>query len=221
MEPSKELAYWVGVAQSDGHYKICNEKRGENVIERHIIQLGVSIKSLPMLKKFETISQKIFGTSGNYCIDKRKKHRFEIKIKRFLDKIKKVSIDFSDPPKPPSWCIRNIEFFGAYMAGVIDGDGDVRVTRPQYPQCAVRITSGKEQKDLRVAIINMLGCGCSYRSITKESQIDGRNFIGTGHVIEFYISPKNFKFTEKFILPEMTIPYKRNMIKEYIELKTG
>ena len=75
MNPSKKLAYWVGVTQSDGHYKIYNEKRKNNVVERHIIQLGVKIKSLPMLRKFKNYSQEIFETSGNYCIDKTEKHR--------------------------------------------------------------------------------------------------------------------------------------------------
>ena len=217
MEASKDLAYWIGVAQSDGHYKIYNERRGDKLIERHIIQLGVSISSLPMLKKFEIISQKIFGTSGNYCIDKRKKNRFEIKIKRFLDIIKKLDINFSDPPNPPLWCLKNMEFFGAYLAGVIDGDGDIRISRPQFPQCAIRITSGKEQKELRNIIITILKCGCNHRKKVQQSEIDGREFIGTCHVIEFYVTPKNVEVIKKYVFPEISLIHKRDKLREYIK----
>ncbi len=216
MKKTKELAYWVGVAQSDGHYKVYNEKRKGKLIERHILQLGVSLKSFPMLKKFEEISQKIFGTSGNYCIDKRDMHRFEIKIKRFLNSIEQFNIDFSDPPKPPNWCLDFPEFFGAYLAGVVDGDGDIRILRPKYPCCAIRITSGHEQKELRNSIISMLRCGCSHTKRTRKSKIDNREIVGTYHRLEFYVSPKNFNFIKKYFLPEITIPHKRNKVGDYI-----
>jgi hypothetical protein len=220
MKPSKKLAYWVGVAQSDGHYKIYNERRGAKLIERHIIQLGVGIKSLPMLKKFESISQKIFGTSGNYCMDKRKKYRFEIKIKRFLNEIKKLNISFSDPPTPPTWCLENRKYFGAYLAGVIDGDGDLRISRSRYPYCAIRITSGSKQINLREGIKTMLNCGCSHRKITRNSEIDGRKIKGTCHVIEFYVTPKNIEMVGQYIFPEISLIHKRDKLKEYKKLRT-
>jgi len=219
MKKSKELAYWIGVAQSDGCFRNYFEKREDKLIERYKLQLGVREKSLPMLEKFRKISQKLFGTTGNISTNRKEAIVFEIKVKRFLRFFKELDIDFSDPPTPPSWCKHNSKFFCAYLAGVIDGDGDVRISRIKYPMCAVRITSSEEQKELRKSIIKNLSCGCSHRNLSRNSIIDGRKVYGKYSVIEFYISPKNFRIIKEFLIEELSLEYKRNKIIKYIQTR--
>lgn len=214
---SKELAYWVGVAQSDGHFKKYKEKRKGKLIDRAKMVLGIKEKSLPMLEKFRKLSQTIFKTSGHRYIDKRNTIIYEIRVKKFLEKFKELEIDFSDPPKPPKWCLKNQKLFGAYLAGIIDGDGDVRIGRKKYPFCAVRITSGKEQKELRTNIKEILNCGCNHNFRQQKSIIEGRKIEGSWHIVEFYISSKNYKFAEEHLLPEISIPHKRERIVNFIE----
>ena len=216
---SKELAYWTGVAQSDGYFKQYKEKRKGKFIDRCNIVLGVKEKSFPMLYRFQKISRFIFKTNGNFHINKKDVAIFSIRVKNFIEKFKELNINFSDPPKPPKWCVDNQKFFGAYLAGVIDGDGDIRISRKEYPYCAIRITSGKEQKELRDSIINSLKCGCNHIKESKKCKIDGREFIGTSHRIEFYVSSKNYELVEKYILPEITIPHKKRIIDRFIKLK--
>tara|TARA_Y100000310_G_scaffold343314_1_gene450351 strand:- start:434 stop:1096 length:663 start_codon:yes stop_codon:yes gene_type:complete len=219
MKKSKELAYWIGVAQSDGCFRNYFEKRGNKLIERYKLQLGVREKSLPMLEKFRGISQELFGTTGNTSINRKRTTVFEIKIKRFLKDFKELDIDFYDPPNPPNWCEDNYKYFCAYLAGIIDGDGDIRISRIEYPMCAVRITSSKEQKKLRKSIIKNLSCGCSQRNLSRESIIEGRKVHGKYSVIEFYISPKNFKIIQEFLVKELSLEYKRNKLIEYIKTR--
>ena len=58
-----DFAYWVGVMQSDGYFKLQNHKKSGKT--RYFVSLKIGEKSLPMQKKFIDISQKLFNVKGS------------------------------------------------------------------------------------------------------------------------------------------------------------
>jgi len=190
-----DLAYSIGVVQTDGSFY---ESRN-----LPMIGLGVSRKSLQMLKKFRKITK-----CGYY--------RYKISVKQLLQIFKILDIKFGDPPLPPKWVVTNPNIFGAYLAGVIDGDGDVRIKRPKYPQCVVRISSGRMPKELRKEIKNNLKCEVSSTFRTNVSYLNGRKILGKWCTIEFCVSKKNREFIRNFILPYMTLIYKSHKLSDFI-----
>lgn len=215
---STDLAYWVGVAQTDGYFKRQFVKSKK--VTRYFIRLDVGYPSIEMLNKFRSLSQKIFPIKGTTWHDhKRNSIAFQFGAKELLYLFSSLDIDFSDPPKPPLWILEKDSFFGAYLAGVIDGDGDVTLRRPKYPQCAIRITSGKPAVALRAAITNGLGSNVSQRCLHQRSNLNGRIINGTCDKLEFYVSPKNFSFFKNFIVPHIAIGRKRLKINQYLKTR--
>ncbi len=213
---SADLAYWIGVVQTDGYFKKTYYKKRR--LFRYQICLSVGYKSLPMLEKFKRISHEIFGVKTTVWDNKKTNIvQYQFGCKDLLPIFGSLSIDFSDPPKPPQWILDEKGYFGSYLAGVIDGDGDVRLHRSEYPQCSVRVTSGSPAFLLQKAIINQMSVGVS-KSICHNSSIyQGRLIEGTSYKIEFYISPKNFFYFKNFVLDHMALNYKKSMIKNYIK----
>lgn len=113
------------------------------------------------------------------------------------------------PPPPPSW-INSRKFFGPYVAGVIDGDGNVRIKRPEYPQCYVDITSAPEPKELQVAVEKYLNCSSSYRH--KER---GNN---SWYRLQFLVSSKNIDIVKEFVYPHIQIKHKREAMEKYFDV---
>ena len=212
IKPSKELAYWVGVVQSDG------------CLYGNRIYLGVKSRSFPMLEKFAEISKIIFRTNNQ--IRQRSKSEpgvrcFRFTVSKFISQLKNLDIKFGDPPKPPLWVTKKSEFFGAYLAGIIDGDGSIRIKRKKYPQCMVKITSGKRQDKLATSIKNFLNCAVSITSYKKDKILDGRIIKGKWYELEFLVSSKNCRFVKLYILPHLTIIHKKEILEEYILERFG
>jgi len=210
---SEGLAYWSGVAQSDGSFKKHSTKK-----PRYEIGLGVNKKSLPMVIKFKEISKRLLHRNAK--IFKRKNQNvwdFCIGVSRLTQEFNKLDINFDDPPKPPKWCAEDIKFFGAYLAGIIDGDGNIRVKRKRYPQCAVRIISGHKQNELRNFITMKLSCSSHTTRYEADRTLEGRNIHGVWYELEFLISSKNYRIVKEFILPHISIEHKKDKIKSFIE----
>ena len=143
---NEDFAYWVGVVQTDGYFKkIFIKSRGRI---RYQIVLTVGPKSLPMQAKFKSISQNLFGIKGTFCMYQRKEgfwaYEYKFGCKNLIGIFDKFGLDFSSRLIPPKFVLRSKSLFGAYMAGIIDGDGDLRVSKRKYPQCWVRITGSCE-----------------------------------------------------------------------------
>jgi hypothetical protein len=163
---SEDLAYWIGVAQTDGYFKKQNYKKKQ--IIRYYICLSVAESSIEMLEKFKKVSKEIFYLKGSLWKNhKRNLTTYKFGCKNLLHLFKSLDIDFNDPPKPPSWIIEEEKYFGAYLAGIIDGDGNVEVKRPQYPQCMIRIYSSCKQEELIKSIKDHLTCSVYQHIITK------------------------------------------------------
>ncbi|MBI4009935.1 MAG: hypothetical protein HY361_01950 [Candidatus Aenigmarchaeota archaeon] len=216
IEPSEKLAYWVGVAQSDGSFRTYWEKDRKSA--KYLISLCVAEKSFPMLLKFTELSKMLFKRkSGIWKESKRERWIMHIGVTRLLETFKTLDIDFKDPPRPPFWTIKTPKSFGAYLAGLIDGDGSVCIKRPKYPQCIIKIGSGSEQKELSSAIRKLLKCSISITSYkAKKEIVSGRFSDCKWTVLEFLVSSKTYKFLKDFTLPHMQLIYKKRKIEDYI-----
>jgi len=220
IEASEELAYWMGVVQSDGCFSIINRKYRKE--SGYGISLGVGKKSLPMLYKFKELCKILFNRDSKINKSKnRESWNFKIGVKRLLPQFENLDISFKDPPKPPNLCINNPELFGAYLAGIIDGDGSIRIKRKKYPQCMIKITSGKSQNELAEFIRRFLTCAVSITFFEEERILNERVIHGKWYELEFLTSSKNYKFIKMHVLPNLTIPHKKERLKEYIMERFG
>ncbi|MFH0875653.1 MAG: hypothetical protein V1859_06970 [archaeon] len=215
------LAYWVGVAQTDGYFKKQFVKSTSRT--RFYVVLGVGKKSLPMLNKFKQISNEVFMVKGNtfLSLSYNKYHKIEYKFgcNRLIPFFNQLNILFSEPLTPPTWIVPSKRLFGAYLAGVIDGDGDIRITRPKYPQCYIRITSKLKSSELLKVLSEFLSCSvkCNYHQ--KLNIFEGRQFIGKTYITEFRVSKKNFEFFKKFVYPHIVILHKKEKLRNFMKIK--
>jgi len=219
VKPSSNLAYWIGSVQSDGSFKsYINKKTGK--IKDVRISFGVSTKSLPMLKKVQKLSILLFNRkSGIWKERKRDLWDYHICVKSLLHLFDKLDIKFKDPPRPPKWCLDEPNFFGAYLAGLIDGDGCIWLTIDKKYKtlvCRAKITSRLEQKELAEAIKEKLNCSLRIIPVKSTSILNGRLICGRGFNLEFLFSSKNLKFLERFIMPHLTIKHKKKRLEKYI-----
>lgn len=135
----------------------------------------------------------------------------------------RLGIKFGKPPCPPEWCKDDIKLFGAYLAGIIDGDGNVhlhlnkRKFKKPYFQCQIRIFSKFEQIELKKSIESLLKCKTSIQLRRSDSFIDGRRVTGSCYVLNFLISSKNFHIFQRAVLPEIAIHKKADSIVSYLK----
>ena len=212
----EDLAYWIGVVQSDGYFKKQFVKRLK--VKRYYIVLGVGEKSLPMQYKFIKISQKIFKVKGSMFIsltyNKFKKYEYKFGCKNLLKTFNLLDIKFSEPVTPPKWVLNKHSLFGAYLAGVIDADGDIRITRPKYPQCQIRISTKEKPIELIIGMKKHMTCAVNNR-------FGDRTYIGRYFVTEFKVSKKNYNFINNYLINHLALEYKKNKINNFLRKKEG
>jgi len=187
------------------------------IYKRTDIGVHVGIKSIPMLKEFRKTLREVYGrdltihTLRDGTID------IHTSVNKLLKRFGKEGIAKTGIP---AWVSNYEANFGAYLAGVIDGDGDVRIKRMQSPQYVIRITDDKKNKKLISIIEKFMKCGVS---VTKRYGIsvfrDGRIVEGRWHETEFCISRKNVLFIKNCILPHIRIVHKKNRIREGVHEK--
>lgn len=209
VQPDRDVAYWVSVFQTDG--SLTNDKGIPS------ISVSVHPKSSRMLSAFRRITKQKFGRDCKIFTDGRGFLRYKISAKGLMEDLQYLGIRPGDPPEPPIWVLNDMGLFGSYLAGVIDGDGDVRVKRKKYPQCVIRISSGSKPETLSNLIREKMGCyvGNTLRRGTKN--IGSRDIEGSWWETEFYVSEKNSDFILKSVVPEIRIGYKREKIRKFIK----
>lgn len=123
--------------------------------------------------------------------------------------------------EPPNWVNNSQSLFGAYLAGLIDGDGDIRVKREKYSQCAIRITSGHREFIILELIKRFLKCSASITKRHRKIFYKNENrFIDENWFeLEFLVSSKNFDFILSHVLPYIKLNYKREKLSTFIKNK--
>ena len=112
-------------------------------------------------------------------------------------------------------------FFGAYLAGVIDGDGDIRLKIPQYPQCVIRINSGFYAENLLYSLKSKLNINTSILKQYNENTYEDRKISGYSYGLEFCVSSKNCDFFERYVLDNMSLFYKKDKITNHINFQNN
>lgn len=64
--------------------------------------------------------------------------------------------------------------------------------------------------------LKKLGCSVSISVNEGIRNIGGRKFYGRTYELEFYVSSKNYKFIKQFVLPYITIKYKKERLQDFI-----
>ena len=204
----ESIAYFIGVLHSDGCIYRFKDKKKNRVAIR--LYLGIGKKSLPMAREFQKVLANSFGKNINirYAASKN-----SFIMQTSINRMYSIFQQWENE-KIPLVIRNNFRLFGSYLAGVIDGDGYVKYKKHKDGriQCQIKISSAKPLKTLRRLIIHHLKCACHF-----EKDINKR---GISYNTCFYISKKNHVFLRNFIVPYLTMPYKKNRIIEYI-LKTG
>ena len=146
---------------------------------------------------------------------------YNVNISKTFKKLNELNTFLKYPPIPPKWIVENDKFFGAYLAGLIDGDGNVRVKRKKYPQCAIRIISGSPQYELRDALVNKMNCAVNIIKKPRDVIFKNRRIISTSYDLEFLVSPKNFEFLVDDVVHMISLERKRKVIEKYIKKRNG
>lgn len=212
IEPSEELAYWTGVIQTDGSLKYSKK------FKYWRISLYVSSKSLEMLKKIQELTPKLIERQSHIWKDKKEDTFYwHVGVKEFLKSrvFEIFDISFDDPPKPPFWCLQEDRLFGAYLAGLLDGDGCIFIVKRRDDgrfDCRAQITSGDMQMELRDAIESILGCSVR---MWKCHPISWEK----GYHLDFLVSSKTIEFIQKYVLPWIQISRKRQVIEKFMEIR--
>lgn len=217
IQPSNELAYWIGLVHADGRFSKWMRKSGKQEIELHM-----ESKSESLIKEFQKGLAFINRFPRYHYRAKRNVFTCKASVKSIFLLLQSLNLAMPKHKFVAPFFIRNGRIlFGSYLAGIIDGDGDVRIKRIKYPQCVVRITSKFKETMLIDLIKQFLNCSVSNikRSGKRYLRKEDRFIVGTWNSIEFLVSSKNFGFFLSFILPNMKLGYKKEKILVYIESK--
>ena len=204
---NKDIAYFIGVLHSDGYIYIFNDKRRN----RNQIRLGLEIgtKSITMALKFKKILQDYFG---KYVHLRQRPNRTTLNLQTSINKFWDVFRNWNDG-KLPDDIQGNKALFGAYLAGLIDGDGHIKIKNNikdrLIPQCVVKIASNRPLEDAKNLIEFHINC---------KVHFEFKN-IGKGVNTCFYVSKKNIEFFKNYIYPNMVMPNKLNRLQNFFKLK--
>lgn len=209
LEIDEKLAYFIGVLHSDGYVYLFKDKKRKREILR--IKLTVSDKSLPMALKFKNILLTKLGREVKLRKDKRKD---EYNSHTIETSVNQLSTYFTHWKRNmPTEIKTNINLFGAYLAGQIDGDGHIKIKKSQkdraLPQCHIKISSSRPLEEIAKAISKFFNCKAHY-------QYDKRN---KGVDTCFYVSTKNAQIIKKYVYPHLIIPRKREKLENYFRSK--
>jgi hypothetical protein len=212
---SPKLAYAIGALQGDGClYQYKSKTRGR-CITRHILMMEA--KDIEMVKNVAEIFAELFGKKRRIYKKKTGVYGISYSVKTELDFFKELGINSKYPPKPPEWIGNDSRLLGAYLAGLIDADGNVCLKRPKYPQCRIRIISSTSQKDLKKSIETVFNCSVSVSEF--DEYIKAWKRWTHKARLEFVISPKNMNEIKQFVLPYLAIPRKRKPVLAFIKMR--
>lgn len=212
---NEDFAYWVGVVQTDGSYftGLVNKRRKTPSVGHHV-NLEVSLDSYQMLEKFLQISRDILGSKANIWYRQRTINgkKWDVygtclgikSIVKDLD-VFGINLHYAEPPK----VFNDKKLFGAYLAGIIDGDGSVNVRKDKNkkrPYCAINIVSHEPIIKLNNLIKGKMNCSSSYSKVRDVNAF----------TLRFSVTHKNKEFIMDYMLHHMAISRKRNKLRHFM-----
>lgn len=203
----ENIAYFIGVLHSDGCIYIFNDKKRNKKQIRLI--LGIGSKSIPMALKFKKILFDYFGRTVNL---RKIPNRDAYAIQTSINSIWHIFENW-DNMKIPKQIGKNKVIFSAYLAGLIDGDGNIKIkhnTKDRIiPQCIIRISNNRKLIKIKILIENHLNCKVHFEYKKGTKGVDTC----------FYISKKNIKFIEDYIYPHIVLPHKMERLEKFFKMK--
>lgn len=215
---NEDIAYFIGVLHTDA--SIFDYTFRGTIRSRYSLEIGE--KSIPMLNRIRQIFNKRFNRSSKMRIrshlGENPTFLIELNIKNLKEEFHKFKIDKN---KIPIWIQNDKVYFCAYLAGVIDGDGDIRIKRPKYPQCQIRITAGERLSKLMELIQRHLNCSCGLETaiVSTYSLPRAKSKFGIGYRHYFYVSPKNIDTIKRLVYPLIQIKHKREKLRIFSRFK--
>ncbi|HIG97393.1 MAG TPA: hypothetical protein HA230_03555 [Candidatus Aenigmarchaeota archaeon] len=210
MKFDENFSYWLGLVHADGFiskYVI----KGKNQTK---YEFGLETISEVLIKEFCS-GLKQLGRHVSILKTKRNTYKCKISANSIVDTLASLNIKLREGKyNPPESVCKNDKLFGAYLAGVIDGDGDIRIKRKNtYPQCMIRVSSGSLQANLNQLIKQKMKCAVleTFREVNRKGK------VMRWYELEFLISRKNVKFISSFVLPHIKLTYKKDKMKNFIE----
>lgn len=203
MKIDKELAYFIGVLHSDGCIYRFEDKERKRVSMR--LNLTIASKSLPMAYEFQRILSSKFSRVVNVRkVPNKNSYVIQTSINRLYPTLKNW-INYALPQEIKS----NVTLFGAYLGGLIDGDGHVKLKNNKdrkLKQVLVSITGP-------VKILNVKECIERFtNSKVNFSKVKGANCFET----YFYVTYKNSEFLFKRVMPHIQMSYKNERLRSHI-----
>lgn len=204
---SEDIAYLIGVLQSDGCiYEFYDKKRQRKQIR---LSLEVGKNSLPMSEKFKHILEKTLDIHVNIRKSPSAKNAYIIQTSinrkaELFREWKKEELNNSINSR--------IELFGAYLAGLIDGDGHVQIKHNKdrkTPQMRIEIAEDRPMKVLQYLLHKFFKCKTHFTKCRTSNCIETC----------FYVSKKNIKSLELYVYRHLTIKHKKERFRQFLEMK--
>ena len=108
---------------------------------------------------------------------------------------------------------KNQRLFGAYMAGLIDGDGFIQIKNNSQhriiPQGIIKIASNGPLMTIKALVEYHIGCKVHFEFDKRSKAVDTC----------FYISKKSINFIQEQIYPHIELPHKKERLKKYFRMK--
>ncbi|MFH1779688.1 MAG: LAGLIDADG family homing endonuclease [Candidatus Micrarchaeota archaeon] len=202
----RDVYWWLGVTHADGYFYFKNNKVRE-------LRLRVSICSLSMLKKWGKIIDKLTEKKHRLLLEKMYDPRSERKFDQYLvregsqaslsllnslflkKKIKLTSIVV------PDCCYHSNVRSGAYLAGIIDGDGCIQLRKHYVDGHLERLlkitTNNKKHLEQIQSLLRSVGLSSGY--ITDYV----RHFD-----LWVYLNKKSIGWFKKYVVQNLAIKRK-------------
>ena len=202
---NQNLAYFIGVIHSDGCFYKFKDKIKKRIQIRLILYVGE--KSIPMSIKFKKILFEQFDRNVNI---RKVPNKESYVIQTSINKLWPIFKNWNKNIIPPQ-IKKESNLFGAYLAGLIDGDGHIKIKKNEnsrtIPQHVIKIASDRKLKELKKLIELHFNCSVHFENDKRSKAFNTC----------FYISKKNIKMIMKNTFPHLVLQHKKQRIKNYNE----
>ena len=201
----ENIAYFIGVLHSDGCIYVFNDKKRNRKQIR--LSLRIGYKSIPMAIKFQKILLEYFRKTANL---RKIPNKDAYCIQTSINRVWHI-FQHWDNSNIPSDIKTSKNLFGAYLAGLIDGDGTVKIKHNKdriIPQYVVKIASDRPLQEIKFLIEKYLNCSAYFEYDNKSKGVNTC----------FYLSKKSTDSMEHIVYPHIEIPHKKERLEKYFEM---